>query len=88
MSPTLREQADKHATDLAKVKTDAPSKFVVGGRIEGRKVTGGISYDRKFSNGFGATAYVRAWYDDQPLIPTDKFGYVIGGEGSYTFGPK
>lgn len=88
MSPTLKEQADKHATDLAKVKTETPSKFVVGGTWDGHKVQGGISYDRKWYNGFGATAYLRAWYDDKPIIPVEKAGFVIGGEGTYTFGPK
>lgn len=86
--PTLTDQAVQHATELAKVKTDAPARFVVGGRVEGRKVTGGISYERKLTNLWGVTAYARAWYDDAPLIPTDKFGYVIGAEAEYTFKPK
>lgn len=86
--PTITEQAVKHATDLAKVKTEAPSRFVVGGTIEGRRVTGGLSYSRSWRTGWGAVAFARAWYDDAPVIPTDKFGYVIGGELVKEFKPR
>lgn len=85
--PNILESGEKHAKELAKVKTDAPSRFVVGGTIEGRKVTGGISFQRSWSNGWGATAYARAFWTDQPIIPTDKYGYVIGGEIVKTFKP-
>lgn len=85
MAPTLREQADKHAIELAKVK---PSAFVVGGTIEGRRVTGGLSYSRTWRSGWGAVAFARAWYDDAPVIPTDKYGYVLGVEVVKTFWPK
>jgi len=78
--PTLTEQAEALAKELATVKQDAPARFVVGGRIEGRKVTGGISFDRRWQNGWGATAYARAFWDDQPILPVDRFGYIIGGE--------
>ena len=86
--PTILEQGKAHATELAKVKTEAPARFVVGGVVEGRRVTGGISYERKITNLWGVTAYARAWYDDAPLVPTDKYGYVLGFESVTEFKPK
>lgn len=81
--PAALEAATK--AELAKVKADKPSSFTVGGTFDGHKVTGGIEYQRKWSNGWGATAFARAWWDDAPITPTDKFGVVAGGEVTKTF---
>ncbi len=85
MSPTLKEQADKHASDLAKVKREAPAKLVVGGTWDGHTLQGGVSYDRSWKNGLGLTAYARAYWRDETITPIDRHGFVIGGQGTYTF---
>ena len=69
------------------VRKDRPSKFTVGGQYNGKQASGGITYDRKIWNGFGATAYAKAYWNQKPVVPTDKFGFVIGGEISKEFGP-
>lgn len=76
--PTLSEQADKAAID--QVKAEKPSQFRVGGTWDGKTATGGISYDRKWSNLWGVTAYAKAYWNDQPVIPTDKSGFVVGAD--------
>jgi len=81
----LEAAADK---ELAKVKAETPSQFRVGGTWNGKTATGGISYDRKWSNLWGVTAYAKAYWNDQPIVPTDKFGYVIGADVVKKFGPK
>jgi hypothetical protein len=82
--PTLlADQANKAVID--QVKAETPSQFTVGGSFDGHTVTGGVTIDRKWSNGFGATAYIRAWYNDSAVIPRDKHGIVAGGEFTKTF---
>ncbi len=83
MSQSLSEQA--HTATIESVKKDAPSQFRVGGTFDGNKVTGGLSIDRKWSNGWGLTGYLRAYWYDQPIVPTDKYGVVVGGELTKTF---
>jgi hypothetical protein len=80
MADSLSAQANKQAIDA--VKRDKPSSFVVGGSVDvtGKRADGGVSYNRRIWNGWGATAYLRAWWDDAAVIPRDKFGAVIGGE--------
>lgn len=88
MSPTIFDPAALDAAakaELAKVKAEKPSSFTVGGSFDGHVATGGISYDRKWSNGFGLTAYARAWWNDKPVIPTDRAGVVAGAEVTKTF---
>lgn len=82
---TLSEQANDAA--IASVKADKPSAFTVGGHYDSEtgKVMGGITYDRTWKTGWGATAYLRGWYYDQPVIAQKRGGVVIGGEGSYKF---
>lgn len=52
---------------IAAVKRDTPSQFTVGGTFDGKKLVGGVTYDRTWANGWGATAYLRAWWDDLPV---------------------
>ena len=80
--PSILDQGKEHAAELAKVK---PSAFVVGGTFDGHRVIGGVTYQRSWKNGWGASAYVRAWYDDKPVIPTEKTGVMAGGEMTKTF---
>lgn len=65
--PTISEQANKAAIEA--VRSDKPSSFTVGGVLtaDGR-VSGGVTYDRKLSNAFGLTAYVRAYWNDLPVV--------------------
>jgi len=80
---SLKDQANQAAID--QVKAEKPSSFTIGAHYDGQRVDGGISYDRKWSNGFGATAYLKAWWNDQAVLPRDKKGLVVGGEGVYKF---
>jgi hypothetical protein len=63
---TLLEQANQAAIDT--VKQQAPSQFTVGGaRRSDGTIVGGVTVDRKWSNGWGLTAYARAYWNDQPV---------------------
>lgn len=73
---------------LREVRAEAPSQFRVGAHFDGQRATGGVSYDRKWSNLWGVTAYAKAYWNDQPVVPTDRFGYVIGAEVVRRFDPK
>lgn len=77
--PTILDRGNAHATELAKVQAEKPSSFTVGGSFDGHYATGGITYNRSWKNGWGATAYLRAYWNDAPIIPTDRAGYVVGG---------
>jgi hypothetical protein len=81
--PTLLQQANQAAIDS--VKADKPSQFTVGGVWDGDKLTGGVTFDRKWTNGWGLTGYLKAWYDDKPIVPTEKTGVVVGFEGTRRF---
>lgn len=72
---------------LEAVKKEKPSKFTVGGSFNGKQASGGLTYDRKWANGWGATAYAKAYWNQKPIVPTDTFGYVVGGELSKEFTP-
>lgn len=84
MADSLSEQAHKAA--IAKVKAEAPSQFTVGGALtrDGR-VVGGVTYDRKFSNLWGLTAYARAYWHDQPV---STHGRSIEGEAGFVLHRK
>jgi hypothetical protein len=85
MTDTLRDQANKAAVDL--VKAEKPQSFTVGGSLDvgTRTATGGITYNHSWKNGWGATAYAKAWWNNAAVIPSDKFGAVIGIEGVKKF---
>jgi hypothetical protein len=68
------------------VKAETPSQFRVGATWDGQVVSGGVSYDRSWKNGFGLTAYARAYWNDTAVIPTNKYGVVVGAEGVWKFG--
>ena len=86
MSDTLSQQANKAA--LEQVRAEKPQSFRVGATYDGKIVSGGISYDRKWGNALGLTAYLKAWWNDQAVLPQDKTGVVVGAEAVYTFTPK
>lgn len=81
MPDTLSQQANKAVID--DVKRDKPSQFTVGGRWDGTRIVGGVTFDRTWANGWGATAYARAWWDDLPVSvgrPRKPSGVEVGGE--------
>lgn len=81
---SLLEQANKAA--LASVKAEKPHSFTVGGYYDGKRISGGITYDRKFSNGYGLTAYARAWWEDATVSThTPKPKIEAGAEFSKKF---
>lgn len=82
---TLAEQGD---AAVAKILAAKPSKFTVGAHSDGKGVVASTSYDRKWSNGWGATAYAKAWWNDASVTPGRTSGAMIGAEGSYEFRPK
>lgn len=75
---SLLDQANQAA--LAQVQAEKPNSFRVGGNWDGHKVSGGLSFDRAWRNGLGLTAYLRAWYNDAPVIPERKAGVELGFE--------
>lgn len=76
MSEKLSDQANKAA--IESVKAEKPQSFTVGGWTNGRYAEGGLTYHRKWSNLWGFTAYAKAYWNDAPVIPTDRFGGVVG----------
>ena len=76
MADSLSEQANKAA-----LKSVTPSQFTVGGyRTRDGRISGGITYDRKWSNGWGAVAYARAYWHD---LPVTTHGPSIEGEAGF-----
>ena len=65
--PSILEQGEAQIAAVAAAK---PNAFTVGGTIDATgRVTGGLTYDRHWSNGWGATAFARAWWDDLAVTP-------------------
>lgn len=65
MADSLSDQANRAA--LAQVRAEKPSSFTVGGHFDGKKIVGGITYDRTLTNLWGITAYARAYWNDEPV---------------------
>lgn len=76
--PSILEAGNKATIDA--VKAETPQTFTVGGSFDGARVDGGITYNRTWKNGWGATAYAKAWWNDSAVLPKDKHGIVVGGE--------
>lgn len=84
----ITESLKRHADNAAAVRTEKPASFTVGAYTDGHKGTVGVTYDRKWWNGWGATAYARAWWTDAQVIPnTPQYGGEVGVEGRYEFEP-
>jgi len=82
---TIKDSLERHAKDLDDTRERVPSGFVVGGTFDGHTATGGIAYNRSWKNGWGATAYAKAWWRDVSVTPVNEPGKggVIGGEVRY-----
>ncbi len=83
MADSLSEQADREA--IEQIKRDRPSSFTVHVATDGHSGEGGITFDRHWSNGWGATAYLKGWWHDAAVIPRASSGAVIGIEGTKKF---
>lgn len=81
--PSILDLGNKSVIDS--LKAEKPSKFTVGGSFNGRQAEGGLTFNRTWKNGWGATAYAKAWWNDSAVVPTDKFGYMVGGEAEKKF---
>ena len=77
MSQSLSEQANQQAIEA--VRTGKPSSFTVGGSVRDGKLVGGVTYDRTYKNGWGLTAYAKAWWDDLPVSVGTKRPKVEAG---------
>ena len=87
----------RHTEAIVKTRTEKPSSFTVGTYYtkdaSGHTVVAQATYDRKWWNGWGATAYARAWWNDTAVIPVlpgakpPTFGGEVGVEGRYEFDP-
>lgn len=76
--PSILEAANQAAID--QVRKEKASQFTVGGYVKDGKLQGGITYDRTLKNGWGATAYLKAWWDDLPVSVQRKPTLEAGGE--------
>lgn len=77
--PSILEAAQRQAVE--EVRRTKPSQFTVGGHYDGRRMVGGLTYDRTWKNGWGLTAYARAWWDDEAVTTHTKRPSVeAGGE--------
>jgi hypothetical protein len=63
--PSILESANAEA--IKEVRERTPSQFTVGGYVRNGKLVGGVTYDRAWTNGWGLTAYARAYWDDLPV---------------------
>lgn len=81
--PSILEAANQAA--IEEVRKAKPSQFTVGGYVKDGKLVGGVTFDRTLKNGWGATAYIRAWWDDLPVSVKRKPNIEAGGEISKTF---
>jgi len=85
----IADSIKRHGEQIATTKAEKPASFTVGAWSDGHKHTAAITIDRKWWNGFGLTAYARAWYLDAPVMPnTPKLGGEVGVEGRYDFKPR
>ena len=85
---SLSNQANQAMIEA--VRSEKPSSFTVGvaGDVLARRGELTLTYDRKLSNVFGLSAYLKAWWHDAAVLPQDKTGILIGAEGVYRFKPK
>lgn len=65
MPKTILEAATEEA--LKDIRERKANSFTVGGEIKDGKLVGGLTYQRTLTNGWGATAYLRAWWEDLPV---------------------
>jgi len=84
---TLFDPDKLDAAAAAELANVPPSQFVVGGRFDGHRVTGGLSYQRSWVNGWGLTAYAKAWWQDASVTPVggSQSGSAVGVEAVKTF---
>lgn len=68
--PSILESGKAQVEQVVK---DKPQSFTVGGHIDtSGEAVASITYDRTIWNGFGLTAYARAWWHDAPVATNAK----------------
>jgi len=65
-------------TEVAKAVAATPNSFTIGAFSDGRAITGQLTFDRKWSNGWGMTAYAKAWWHDASVTPAASSGVGAG----------
>lgn len=85
MTDNLPQQT--HQSMLDKIKAEKPSAFTVGTHADilNKNADATVTYDRKLRNGLGLTAYLKAWWNDAAVVPSEKRGITLGAEGSVRF---
>lgn len=83
--PSILESGNKAAIDS--VKKDKPSSFSVGAHADILAKKGDVvaSYDYKWTNGWGITAYAKAWWNDQAVVPVERKGVEAGVDATFKF---
>lgn len=84
MGPLLT--SGKNAT-IDAVKAEKPNALVVGTHADilAKKADATVTYHRSWSNGWGVTAYVKAWINGTAVVPTERAGVEVGTEATYKF---
>lgn len=82
---TLAEQGE---AEVAKVLAEKPHSFTVGAYSDGKAVNAETTVSYHWSNGWGLTAYAKAWWNDASVTPGRTSGAQVGGQGKYQFGRK
>lgn len=83
--PRMTFDAD---AEVARVLKEKPNKFTVSGFTDGQGGLAKLSFNRTWKNGWGATAYAKAWWNDASVTAERSSGVAVGGEGTYTFGDR
>lgn len=85
MSGPLTALANQAMIDA--VRKDKPSSFTVGvaADVLAKNADLTITYDRKLTNALGLSAYLKAWWHDAAVIPSDKKGLAVGADGVWKF---
>ena len=76
--PNILEAANQSVID--DVRKNKASQFTVGGFVKDGKLHGGVTFDRTWKNGWGVTAYARAYWDDLPVSVQRKPTVEAGAE--------
>ena len=74
---SLLDDANKAALD--QVRAEKPQSFTVGGSFDGKKLQGGVTFQRTWANGLGLTAYLYAYWNDLTISTHTKRPNVAAG---------
>ena len=63
--------------EVAKVVAVTPNSFTIGAHTDGKGVVAQATYNRTWTNGWGAVAYAKAWYHDTAVTPNYEAGVQV-----------